>query len=76
MLRELRVDDDLWRGADGARGEATALYGAPSIWSLTFVDVDDAVDATDAVWARRRESSRVRRFTCRVVSWLVCYIAR
>lgn len=27
-------------------------------------EVEEVVDATEAVWARRAESSRVRRFTC------------
>lgn len=32
--------------------------------TLGAVDVDDAVEATEAEWARRAVSSRVRRFTC------------
>ena len=37
------------------------------VWSAGFgcVEVDDAVEATEAEWARRAVSSRVRRFTYR-----------
>lgn len=30
-------------------------------------EVEEVVDATEAVWARRADSSRVRRLTC--VAW-------
>jgi hypothetical protein len=37
------------------------------------VDVEDALETTDAFWAaRRRESSRVSLLTCIVVNYHVC----
>jgi hypothetical protein len=36
-------------------------------WEEVALDVEEVLETTDALWAaRRRESSRVRRFTCRL----------
>lgn len=56
---ELKLDDDRWRREDVGMG----WWNWPSSGSLKPVEVDDAVDATDAVCCRRRVSSRVSRFT-------------
>lgn len=44
-------------------------YGSGRFWVLAVKrsDVEDVVEATEAVWARRADSSRVSRFT-----WTFC----
>lgn len=61
---ELRLDEDRCRRE---RVCCELLRGgevwSPSVGSLK-VEVEEVVEATEAVCCRRRESSRVKRFTC------------
>lgn len=61
---ELRLEDDRWRREEWGCIELLndGDVCSPSAGSLR-VDVEEAVDATEAVCWRRRESSRVNRFT-------------
>jgi hypothetical protein len=61
---ELRLEFDRFRRADWERVALLKVGEARASGSLN-VEVEDAVDATEAVCCRRRESSRVKRFTCR-----------
>jgi hypothetical protein len=65
---ELRLEFERFRRADWERAELLKVGEARASGSLN-VEVDDAVDATDAVCWRRRDSSRVNRFTCRGLRW-------
>jgi hypothetical protein len=59
----LRLDEERWRLDDiGCVGPKMVLW-VPCSTSGSPADVDDAVDATDAVCCRSATSSRVSRFT-------------
>ena len=62
---ELRLEFDRFRRADWERVELLKVGDARAPSGSLNVEVEDVVDATDAVCWRRRESSRVKRFTCR-----------
>jgi len=42
------------------------MYGSPE--EKKWSDAEEVVEATEAVWARRAESSRVSRLTLKLVS--------
>jgi hypothetical protein len=61
---ELRLELDRFRRVELDRVEVLRV-GDPSAPSMSLnVEVDDPVDATDAVCWRRRDNSLVNRFTC------------
>lgn len=63
-LLVLRLDDERWRREGvGWLGPDMRWFALWSLESGRPVDVEDAVEATDAVCWRSRESSRVSLFT-------------
>lgn len=73
-----RFEEDLWRRADVGiiltppyeEEDWRFEYGSGRFWVLVVKrsEVDDVVEATEAVCALRADSSRVSRFTYRVLS--------
>lgn len=65
MLRMLRVEEERWRRPGvGCVAPVREWRGLESVGSRRTPEVEEVVEATEAeCWARRAESSRVRRLT-------------